>query len=322
MSEFRRNPFTGEWTVYASNRENKPYEFRWGQKKETGTENCPFCPGHEGNTTPVLYEKMVDGKWQIRVFENMFPIVGEGSTHMEMGFYEGVAGIGRHEVVVDTPNHEETIDRFSLERLGWVLETLRLRYQDMEKEKNTCHVQVFKNCGASAGMSIHHSHWQIVSIPIQSARIQRIAEHSMKEGCLFCRMMKWEKEKGIRIAEENNSFLAVTPYASRYAYEVWILPKVHKSTFTALTEEEMADFAQMLHCILPKIAALREDIGYNLCFMDGSKGMDFHWHLQILPRIGGVAGFEHATDCYINTVLPETAAAYYKEENRIEKKSR
>lgn len=314
MSEFRRNPFTGEWTVYASNRKDKPYEFRWGKKKDKGIDTCPFCPGHEEKTTPVLYEKIVDGRWQIRVFENMFPIVGQESTDIEMGFYEGKSGIGRHEVMVDTPNHEETIDQFSLERLQWVLETLRLRYQELRKEETVRHVQIFKNCGAGAGMSIQHSHWQMVSIPIFPERIQRMAELSMKEGCLFCRMMQWEKEKGERIAGENRSFLAVTPYASRYAYEVWILPKVHKSTFDTLTKEEIEDLAEMLHHLLPKVVKLKEDIGYNLCFMDASKGMDFHWHLQILPRIGGVAGFEHATDCYINTVLPETAAAYYREE--------
>lgn len=317
MSEFRRNPFTGEWTVYASNRKNKPYEFRWGQRKETDIGSCPFCPGHEECTTPTLYEKIVDGKWQIRVFENMFPIVGKESAEMEIGFYEGAPGIGRHEVIVDTPNHEETIDRFSLERLRWVLATLRLRYQDMKKEKNICYVQIFKNCGASAGMSICHSHWQIVSIPIQPERIQRMAVHSMKEGCLFCRMMKWEKEKDQRISGENRSFLAITPYASRYAYEVWILPKVHKSTFDSLTEEEMEDLAEMLHILLPKVAGIRQNTAYNLCFMDAPKGMDFHWHLQILPRIGGFAGFEHATDCYINTVLPEEAAIYYQEKSDI-----
>lgn len=313
MSEFRRNPFTGEWTVYAKNRKNKPYEFHFGENQKIGVETCPFCPGHETGTTPTIYEKMVDGKWQIRVFENKFPIVQQQDTEdIEKGFYEGVTGIGRHEVMVDTPNHTETIDQFSEQRMLWILEALRLRYTDLLKDETTRHVQIFKNCGARAGMSIYHSHWQMVGIPILPERIRRMAERSMTTECLFCRMIQWEREQNKRIAGENKSFLAVTPYASRYPYELWILPKTHRKNYIALTEEEIGDLAELLHILLPKVAGLRQDTAYNLCFMDAPKGLDFHWHLQILPRIGGFAGFEHATDCYINTILPEEAADYYQ----------
>ena len=249
----------------------------------------------------------------IRVFPNMYPAVSASGFYSEReSFYEQTVGTGRHEVLVDTSTHGETIDEFSLGHMQEVLMVLRMRYVSIRAEENTEYVQIFKNCGAEAGMSIQHSHWQLVGVPIVPERIRKMMDLGMGKSCRFCEMLLHEQEQKKRIAYENETFLAIAPYASRYPYEVWVMPKAHRKAFGELTAEEMSDLAEMLHVLLPKVAKLRQDVGYNLCLMDSPKFGDFHWHLQILPRIGGFAGFENATDCFINTVRPEDAAAYYR----------
>lgn len=317
MSEFRKNPFTEEWTVYAKRRKNRPYEFRWQKAIHKDTKCCPFCAGNEERTTPALFQNETENGWSIRVFPNMYPVVDEKTEEIEKEpFYENVPGTGYHEVIVDTPVHEESIEQFSGEHMREVLEVLRSRYEKMREKKEILYVQIFKNCGPEAGMSIRHSHWQMIGIPVVPSRIKRMIQNGIGKECLFCRLFQAEINTKKRLAGENKTMAAITAYASRYPYEVWIVSKAHRSSFGELTKEEIGDLADLMCQILPKVASLKENVGYNLCFMDAPKGEDFHWHLQILPRIGGFAGFEHATDCYINTTMPETAAAYYRGEKK------
>lgn len=314
MSELRRNPFTGEWTLCAENRKNRPYEFlHKTEVKAKGSEGCPFCSGHEEKTTAPLYQDGDDDSWQIRVFPNMFPAVSkEAKALAQNSFYELISGKGQHEVLVDTPHHEVTIDQFSAERLAKIFAVLQQRYCKMMAEEDVKFIQIFKNCGPSAGMSIRHSHWQILGLPMVPQREELMRGHMQQGDCLFCKMLQFEKEQDLRIVMENNDFLAITPYASRFPYELWICPKRHISTFANVAEGELEELAVLLHEILQKVCVLKEDVGYNICLIDGEVSGDFHWHLEILPRIGGFAGFEFATGSYINSVLPEQAAAYYR----------
>ncbi len=319
MSEFRRNPLTEEMTLYAENRKNRPYEFKHEiQTKQKNTINCPFCGGHEAQTTEAVYQDGPDDIWQLRVFPNLFPAVSENSYLLqeEEAFYEQHIGRGRHEVFVDTREHTETIDTFSAERVEQILAVLQERSRAIKENKEISYVQIFKNCGPSAGMSIHHSHWQLMGIPVVPRRIHTMSKKMQKTNCLFCKMLVYEKEKKQRLAGETSRFYAIAPYASRFPYEVWIAPKLHQQNFTDMTETERKELSVLMLQILQKIILLKEDIGYNICIMDAPKDMDFHWHIEILPRIGGFAGFEYATDCFINLVLPENAAAHYRGEEK------
>ena len=316
MSEFRKNPFTGEMTLYAENRKNRPYEFvHHTQPKQADHANCPFCGGHEDWTTEAVYQDGPDEAWQIRVFPNMFPAVREDCPCKETElFYEQHSGLGRHEVLVDTREHTETIDAFSEERIAEVLSVLQERSRAIYEMEYTAYVQIFKNCGPSAGMSIRHSHWQMIGMPLVPRRVHSMSKQMKKEDCLFCKMLEYEKQKGVRIAGETEYFLAVTPYASRFPYEVWLAPKKHQTSFSDLCDVERKDLSHLMRQVLQSVILLRTDVGYNICVMDGPKKTDFHWHIQILPRIGGFAGFEYATDCFINMVSPEKAAKHYRGE--------
>ena len=315
MSELRRNPFTGEWTLCAENRKNRPYEFlHKTEVKSRGNEICPFCGGNEDKTTAPLYQDGPDDCWQIRVFPNMFPAVSKDAQALsDNPFYQQIPGKGLHEVLVDTPYHDATIDQFSAEQLMRILYVLQDRYCKMASEELK-YIQIFKNCGPSAGMSLRHSHWQIMGLPIVPQREELMKAYMHEKECLFCKMLAYEKEQGIRIAEENQDFLAITPYASRFPYELWICPKRHISSFAYVTEEELESLSILLQRLLQKVSSLRKDVGYNICFIDGELIGDFHWHLEVLPRIGGFAGFEFATGSYINPILPEQAATYYRDE--------
>ncbi len=316
MSEFRKNPFTGDWTLYAENRRNRPYEFRHTTRTtaESG-KNCPFCGGNEGQTTTPVYQDAADDVWQIRVFPNMFPAVSQNAEELpQETFYERRAGIGRHEVLVDTREHGMTIDRFSKGHLSKVLAVLQERYESILSEKMTTYVQIFKNCGSAAGMSIRHSHSQLIGMPLIPQRIQAMSEKMQERDCLFCKILRHETETGSRVVQENKDFIAFVPYAARFPYELWIAPKKHQSSIAELTAQERDNLSVLLLELLHKVILLRKDIGYNICIYNAPKGKPFHWYMEILPRIGGFAGFEYATNCYINMVLPEEAAEYYRKE--------
>lgn len=321
MSEFRINPLTGEMTLYAENRKNRPYEFHHAiQTKQPDSTNCSFCGGHEAWTTEAVYQDQPDDAWQIRVFPNLYPAVSEDSREFSEreDFYEQATGRGRHEILVDTREHSRTIDTFTAEHLARVLAVLQVRSRDIASDATIAYVQIFKNCGPSAGMSIRHSHWQIMGIPVVPRRVRSMVGKMQTEDCLLCKILSYEQEKGRRIAGETAHFSAFAPYASRFPYELWIAPKTHQAHFTGLSEAERQELSELLLRLLQRLAAVQEEVGYNICVMDAPRSEDFHWHIEILPRIGGFAGFEYATDCFINLVLPEKAAAYYRGEQAEE----
>lgn len=317
MSKLRRNPFTGEWSIYAPNRQNRPNEFEQYTTPITDDKaNCPFCMGNESKTTKTLYQDKDGSDWQVRVFENKFPAL---SPHIALAedtdnepFYTNMLGEGVHEVLVDTPIHTKTIDTFTKDELRNVLVVLQKRYKEILSMPQVQCVEIFKNYGASAGMSIRHSHWQLIGLPMLPERNRVMTKHMHKGECLMCKILEYERQKGIRIVAETETFVALTPYAARFAYEICIVPKAHVAHYCSFTESQLAEISLLLENILPKVVALAPNIGFNICFMDGEKNNDFHWHLQILPRIGGFAGLEFATSSYILTVTPEQAAEYFR----------
>lgn len=323
MSEIRQNILTGEWTIYAANRNGKPYDFiRKIKPREAVDRKCPFCPGNEHMTTEPVYSNGEDGKWNIRVFPNMYPAVSkEDGELLEDGFYTKLLGIGLHEVVVDTDSHDGVIHDFSKEHIAEVIRVLKDRFSVIKSDLNSEYVQVFKNCGSEAGASINHSHWQIIGC--QTGGIWQVLEskncgnYFEKNGsCLMCDMLRHEKEIGKRIVAENEFFKAFVPYAGKMAFELFVVSERHFSSFDEMSDEEIEAFADIMKVLLDKVKRIFNHISYNICFQDSFKGDNknaLHWYARILPRIGAPAGYEFATGTYINPILPETAAKKYRE---------
>lgn len=322
MSEIRQNILTGEWTIYASNRFGKPYDFKKHPTREAVERKCPFCPGNEHMTPEPVYSDGEDGNWTIRVFPNLYPALScENAKDNDDLFYTSVCGIGHHEVVVDTPDHTKNIHDLTAEEINKVLLVIRERYADMKKRDGVKYVQVFKNSGPEAGASINHSHWQIIGgslggLQQDLERINCDGYFDKNGSCLMCDMIKHEKTENKRVVAENERFIVFVPFASKAAFELYIVPKEHINGYENMDDEHIKDFAYILKPILDKVQKLFKGLSYNICFQDiveGDRKETRHWYARILPRIGTYAGYEFGTGTFINPIIPEFAADKYND---------
>ena len=319
MSEVRKNSITGEWVIFAANRHNKPYHFKnRHQIQENEAFGCPFCPGHEQETPLAVVALPQEIDWEIRVFPNKYPALDEenGARSQVDDFYEALDGTGIHRVLVDTPIHGQSPETFSDDHLKTVFSVLQEQVVQVGQQKGIAYVQAFKNNGPMAGASVYHSHWQILGTPMVPLRQQKMEAHLLAtqaagKSCPYCQMLAHEEEAKVRLVEETAHFVSFVPYASRFPYEVWVLPRRHVWTIGQLEEAELLDLAKLTKRVLRKILALRPGLNYNLCLEDSPKVAQrqlFHWHLEIIPRMVSLAGFEFVSDSFINHVLPEQAA--------------
>ena len=322
MSQMRKDVFSGEWVIFASNRKNKPYNYKRSSGIEEKEDNiCPFCPENENMTPPAVFELKNSNGWEIRVFDNMYPALnGEEFEKDSDSFYESFNGFGIHEVIVDTPKHTMDIANASEEHLYRLLCVINQRLNKVLSHEMIEYVQVFKNNGPYAGASISHSHWQVLGVPVltseQEAAFNVFEKHKAETGrCIMCDMIKHEKEAKKRIVNENEFFVSFTPYASRQSFEMWIVPKRHIQTMGDLSDDELKSLAGFLKDMLIRIESIRKDISFNICIQEKAKSTKdglFHWYIRLLPRIGSWAGFEYATRCFINPILPEYSAEFYR----------
>ncbi len=308
MSIMRQNPFTKEWVVYAKKRGERPHDFSHNmQDNSSAGKSCPFCKDGEKMTPDEVYINKED--FSVRVFPNLYPVVDfEEETIDVEPFYAATNGIGHHEIIVDTDEHNKTIDQFSEDDMSEVFKAIDHRYAYFKTKDHTKYIQIFKNCGPLAGMSIRHSHWQLVTFPMAPSRIVELTKSMQKTNCLMCEILAYEEKYEKRVIAKNADFIAVTPYASKMPYEIWIAAKKHIAHYGDLSVTEKKSLQLLLSTILKKLVQLNNAINYNICFMEGALDTeDFHFHIVILPRTTGIAGLEFSTGAFINSVLPEDA---------------
>lgn len=330
MSELRQDIFTGEWIIFAENRNERPSDFSSKPSENSKKHDdkaydkeCAFCLNNEKMTPKAIYQNDADGKWSIRVFSNMYPAVSpEKNAVNKNSFYNNENGYGYHEVLVDTPYHNEAVHDFSKEHLFEILKVLKDRYAKLKKDKNIKYIQIFKNCGSKAGASLVHSHWQIVALTVvpseQKMHMEKSEKYySEKNKNIFSDIIAFEKNEKLRIISENKYFIAFAPFASKLSYEVWIVSKEEIPSYQGLSFKKLELLADILKTILDKIKNLTDDICYNICFQDIPTDIDlsikyYNWYLRVIPRMGNPAGFEFGTASYLNPVLPENAALYFR----------
>ncbi|MBI5742995.1 MAG: galactose-1-phosphate uridylyltransferase [Elusimicrobia bacterium] len=317
MPEIRKDPVFGRWVIIASERGLRPNEFRAGAQ---GGHACPFCAGNEELTPPQIYSLPGPaGGWRLRVVRNKYPALeGGGSTeNRRTGIYDKMDGMGFHEVVIETPDHGQALEQMSEEAVADVVRTFALRMREIKKDPRIKYVMVFKNHGQNAGASLLHPHSQIIAMPMAPLRVMQeidgAADYHRERGtCVFCDIVKEEAGFQKRVVGENADFLAVTPYASRFSFETWILPKAHLSHFEDMPDAQAGALAAVLKTTLGKLAVSLPDLSYNLIVhtmpVQEAPAGHYHWHIEIMPKLTHVAGFEWGTGFYINTVSPEDAA--------------
>ncbi len=330
MSEIRLNRLTGEWVIIAPERAKRGGNLaRPPEPAEIPAfvAACPFCPGNEATATGECYRADgADGQWAVRSFVNKFSVLSTaGDVALakrgdDVG--ENVNGVGRHEVLVESPRHDLTIAQFPPEQVQRILEAYRHRFIEFYADPRVRHVIVFKNHGADAGASQQHPHSQIVGIPIVPGqvveRIERSRRFFAETGtCLACAMIAQELEQARRVVAENAHFAAFIPYAALSPFHLWIFPKVHAACFSGQSSKMLRALAEILHAILSKLFGLLGNPAFNLIVRSlgplESGESHFHWYISIVARVNKVAGFELGTGRYVNPSLPEDCAQAVRE---------
>ena len=320
MHELRKSYVLNRWVIINTERAKRPRDFARERVKLKKEGKCPFCPGNEKMTPPEISRIEENGKWVMRVFPNKFPAVtlyGSGQIEQEGDFFVHSDAYGKHEVIVETPQHDEELADLEPERIKQLLQLYAQRIKALKKMDGIEHVAVFKNHGADAGTSIEHEHSQIIAYNKLSSAVDREARAvstywRKHRRCPWCDVIEFER-KGPRRVAENESIVAYAPYASRFAFEVAIFPKKHLLSLSEFNEQELLDLASVIKKVLMKLKNLNAP--YNMYLHESPKGKKLHFHMKINPRLLSWGGFEYSTGCIINSVAPEQAAEFYRKED-------
>ncbi len=329
MPEWRRDPILDRWVVVAPERSQRPSDFQV-ERSPRKSGRCPFCPGNEANTPPEVLaygppERTPDTPgWHVRVVPNKFPAIRDLPPDAgRRGPYRWMNGMGRHEIVIETPEHTADLDGQSPAQVAEVLRIWAERSRQLARDPRWRYVQVFKNVGHSGGASLEHSHSQIIALPFVPARLQRelaaFVRYRRDTGrCVLCEMVAWELADRQRLVYRHGGFVAFAPFASRFPGEVWITPRPHTSDYTTLNAGDRLALAQTLLGAIQALVKTFDRPPYNLVLHTvpvGAREADaYHWRLEILPRLSITAGFELGTGCYINPLPPEVAAGWLRDQ--------
>jgi UDPglucose--hexose-1-phosphate uridylyltransferase len=310
-----------DWVVIAPERGRRPHTVaRLDRQHADATATCPFCPGRESQTPPELWRVPgPDGSWQVRVFENRFPVVGAigpaRRTSDPFGFVS-MPGVGRHEVIVEMPEHSGDLATASVQAVRAVLEAYRVRYRTLRSLVDGV-VLIFRNHGIGAGTSLTHPHSQIVATPVVPFQIRHrfdvAIQHFDTLGTgLYVDYLDRELRDGRRIVAQTSELAAFQPFASAGPHETWIMPRTPLPSFGDIDDSTLDALAGMLRAVLAGLSQVLGDPDYNLIVQSAPPGDEtrpyFMWHVRILPRLATPAGFELGTGMAVNPSCPEDTA--------------
>jgi UDPglucose--hexose-1-phosphate uridylyltransferase len=330
LPELRKDPITHRWVIISTDRAKRPTDFARSRVEITGNGVCPFCYGNEAKTPPEIIAYGGNGRpantpgWQVRVVPNKFPALGiEGSLDRQgIGLFDKMNGIGAHEVIIETPDHRRTLATVDNQQVERVLWAYRDRMTDLKNDKRFRYILVFKNHGQAAGASLEHTHSQLIALAIIPKQVHEELENARhyfeeKERCIFCDIVRQEREDGKRVVAENEHCVALAPYAPRFPFETWVLPKAHGSAFESEPAEVISSAAAMLRNMLRRLDQVLDHPPFNFVVHTSPVGEEenehYHWHIEMMPTLTKVAGFEWGTGFYINPTPPEESTRFLRE---------
>ncbi len=329
MPELRRDPIVGRWVIIATERARRPSDVpRVRDDQESVL--CPFCPGHEDKTPREVYAAGRPAGaaantpgWKVRVVPNRYPaLMIEGDLEREAnGIYDRMNGVGAHEVIIETPDHRRDVESLDDGEVTEILCAFRARILDLLNDTRFRSIHLFKIHGPSAGATLEHEHSQLIALPVTPRYVQeeidgarRHYEH--RERCIFCDIVMQERKERARLVLENEEFVVFAPWAPRSPFETWIVPKRHESSFEAEPKERLARCAQALRSTLKRLGAALGNPPYNYIVhsnpLRDPASPSYHWHIEVMPALTHVAGFEWGSGFYINPVPPEEAAEFLR----------
>ena len=296
---------------------------------------CPFCPESEAYVPRAVAERRGPGSaWSVRAFHDRAPIFqAEGvEDRRAEGMFDAMNALGAHEIIVEGPDHGRTLGHQGLELLDQVLDVYRERIVDLKGDKRFRYVEIFKNQGRLAGGLVDHPHSQLLATPVLPARVERElraakTHYEMKERCLYCDILRQELQQGLRVVEESADFVTFCPFASRYAYETWILPKAHSSSFEVdvAAARPRAQLARIFSSALRKTETVSASLHFVLHTepnLNVTRVMaeqwqtvreDYHWHIELMPRLDRRQKYLREEEFFLNPLMPEEAARILRE---------
>jgi len=329
MPELRKDPITGGWVIISTDRAKRPTDFVRQTVVPQGVRLCPFCPGNEDRTPRELLVYRThgftgSGNWSLRVVPNKFPALRvEGDLDRQgEGLYDRMNGIGAHEVLIESPAHMQTLAELEDRQIADLFWAFRERVVDLKRDHRLRYVLLFKNHGEAAGASIEHTHSQLIALPVVPKKVQEEMDGArryfeFKERCVYCDIVRQDIASGVRVVVETDDFLAIAPYAPRFPFETWIVPRRHASHYETIDERQVSNLAWIVRATLRKIDKVLERPAYNMIIhtapvQDGASE-HYHWHIEIMPKLTRVAGFEWGTGFYVNPTPPEESAKFLRD---------
>ena len=324
MPEVRQNLATKEWVIIATERARRPEEFKHAASQAPQPERhpgCPFCPGHEAQTTTQKYALGGPEGWKVRVVDNRFPALVpscrlEGS-HPEP--YRCLPGEGVHEVIIDSPSHSKHPARLERGELRDLFFVYRERFRESAKDPKVALTLLFKNHGEGAGTSLAHPHSQLIGSSVVPAHIRHRMDAAKRyyeehKTCVLCTMADIERKDGHRLLADTKHFTAFVLFAALSPFHIWVLPKRHTASFGEVSDEELGDLAAVMRALLRKLDQGLGDPDYNYILQsapqDRGETAPYHWYLSLVVRLSKAAGFELGSGMFINTALPEESAKF------------
>jgi UDPglucose--hexose-1-phosphate uridylyltransferase len=326
LPDLRRDPVTGRWVIIATDRAKRPNEFIREPVKIKGGGICPFDRGNESKTPQEILAYRPDGtgNWTVRVVPNKFPALQiEGALDRQAdGIYDRMSGVGAHEVIIETPEHTQTLATMPEKQITDVLYAFRDRLADLRNDKRLKYVLIFKNHGERAGATLEHSHSQLIALPIVPRQVVEELKgareyYNLKDRCIYCDIVRQEAKDGERVVLETENFIVVCPYAPRFPFETWILPRKHDSAYQDSPAHLFPDLAKALRSLATRMDRVLDFPAYNLVIhsapIHDPPTDHYHWHVEVMPKLTNQAGFEWGTGFYINPTTPEEAAKYLRD---------
>jgi UDPglucose--hexose-1-phosphate uridylyltransferase len=321
MPELRKDPILGRWVIISVERGKRPTDFV--------SPGLKFCPGNEYTTPDEILAFRPQGAepntpgWSLRVMPNKFPALhSEGELHKKgEGIFDKMNGVGVHEVIVETPEHDLSLATISSKAFEDALSAYYQRLLALREDKRIQYVLIFKNEGDAAGASLEHSHTQVIALPIVPRTVKdEIAgakrHYEIRDRCLFCDIIHQELSDERRIVLENDGYVAIAPFAPRAPFETWILPKSHQSAFAPL-DGSFSGLAEIFQKLLRNLDDILDYPPYNFMLhsspFNDEENDHYHWHIEVMPKLTKIAGFEWGSGFYINPTAPEEAARFLRD---------
>lgn len=336
-NEMRKDYLLDRWVVIATQRKKRPTDFaKAPQRRQEGV--CALDPGNEQMTPPAVLvylpanggikkDSDKDGfrqkNWLVRVVPNLYPAFTPPekteAAKVEKGDFTVERATGHHEVIIESPSHDEHPGVARVSQLIHVVNAYIDRLRELSSKPYVKYVSIFRNHGLEAGASLSHAHTQLIATP----NIPRTVEEELKtcrdrfkrdKECAFCEIIEKES-KSARFVWENKDFTVFAPWAGVHPFEFWVFPKKHQCCLLDLSQSEVKTLAEVLRVSLGGLNSMLNDPPYNFGFHQICSGAQdhYHWHLEVYPRLSIWAGFEKSTGMFINVVSPEDAAKHLRE---------